>query len=69
MQCSQDSKLWAKNAPYAHKDILRTRKYRWDTHPEHGFKAWSIEMAENMVENEISFLKIRNIQFQNEYSC
>jgi DNA polymerase-3 subunit epsilon len=50
-------KLWAKNAPYAHKDILRARKYRWDTHPEHGFKAWSIEMAENLVENEISFLK------------
>jgi DNA polymerase-3 subunit epsilon len=50
-------KLWAKNAPYAHKDILRARKYRWDTHPEHGFKAWSIEMAENLVENEIKFLK------------
>jgi DNA polymerase-3 subunit epsilon len=50
-------KLWAKNAPYAHKDILRMRKYRWDTRPEHGFKAWSIEMAENLVENEINFLK------------
>jgi DNA polymerase III subunit epsilon len=50
-------KLWAKNAAYEHKDILRTRKYRWDTHPEHGFKAWSIEIAENLVKNEINFLK------------
>lgn len=50
-------KLWAKNAPYACKELLRNRKYRWDTHPEHNFKAWSIELPESMVANEIAFLK------------
>ena len=50
-------KLWAKNAPYNHKDLLRARKYRWNIHPEHGFKAWSIELPEHKVENEIYYLK------------
>jgi DNA polymerase-3 subunit epsilon len=50
-------KLWAKNAPYMYKDILRSRLYRWDTHPDHGFKAWSIEATEDLLENEILFLK------------
>jgi DNA polymerase III subunit epsilon len=50
-------KLWAKNAPYEHKDLLRMRKYRWDTHPIDDFKAWSIELPENKVAEEISYLK------------
>ena len=50
-------KLWAKNAPYEHKDLLRARRYRWDTHPVDKFKAWSIELPENQVENEINYLK------------
>lgn len=50
-------KLWAKNASYNYKDLLRARKYRWNIHPEHGFKAWSIELPEHKVENEIYYLK------------
>ena len=50
-------KLWAKNAPYEHKDILRARRYRWDTHPSQGFKSWSIELPENKLEDEIHYLK------------
>ena len=50
-------KLWAKNAPYDHKDLLRARKYRWNIHPKHGFKAWCIELPEHKVENEIYYLK------------
>ena len=50
-------KLWAQNAAYAHKDLLRSRKYRWDTHPDLGFKAWSIELSESQVANEIIYLK------------
>ena len=40
-------KLWAKNVPYEHKDLLRTRKYRWNVHSEHSFKAWCIELTEH----------------------
>lgn len=50
-------KLWAKNAPYEHKDNLRTRKYRWDTHPIDNFKAWSIELPEDKVAEEMNYLK------------
>ena len=50
-------KLWAKNAAYAHKDLLRARQYRWDTHPIDNFKAWSIELPESQVEKEINYLK------------
>lgn len=57
-------KLWAQNAAYAHKDLLRARKYRWDTHPVHGFKAWSIELTENQVEAEINYLKAEIYNYQ-----
>jgi DNA polymerase III subunit epsilon len=50
-------KIWAKNAPYNYKDFLYSRKYRWSIHPEHGFKAWCIELPEHKVEDEISCLK------------
>lgn len=50
-------RLWAKNAPYEHKDFLRARKYRWSVHPEYGFKAWCIELPEHKVEDEILYLK------------
>jgi len=50
-------KLWAKNAPYEHKDLLRARKYRWNVHPEYGFKAWCIELPEHKVEDEVLYLK------------
>ena len=50
-------KIWSKNAAYAHKDLLRARKYKWETHPADGFKAWSIELPENQVETEINHLK------------
>lgn len=50
-------KLWAKQAPYDCKDQLRERGYRWGVHPEQNFKAWSIELTEGQVEEEICYLK------------
>lgn len=50
-------KLWAKNAAYEYKDLLRTRQYRWDTHPIDNFKAWSIELPKSQVAAEINYLK------------
>jgi len=49
--------LWAKGAPYEHKDILKSRKYRWNTHPVDNFKSWTIQLPQNQVEDEINFLK------------
>jgi DNA polymerase-3 subunit epsilon len=49
-------KIWAKNAPFYTKDILKERFYRWSTHQE-GFKAWYTEVGENQIEEEINFLR------------
>ena len=50
-------RLWAKDAPYDCKDLLKTRSYRWGTHPIHNFKAWHVEILENNVEEEIKYLR------------
>jgi len=50
-------KLWTKNAAYEHKDKLRSRRYKWGTHPTEFFKAWFIELPENKVAAEIDYLK------------
>ncbi len=52
-------KLWATNAPYAHKDLLKERGYRWSTHTVNNYKAWAIELPEDRVEEEICFLRTK----------
>ena len=49
-------KLWASNAPYDYKNLLKEREYRWGTHPTLNIKAWSIEVTEDNVEAEIEYL-------------
>ncbi len=51
-------KLWTTNAPYAHKDLLKERGYRWSTHQASNYKAWAIELPEDRVEAEIVFLRL-----------
>lgn len=50
-------KVWAKNAPYATKDLLKSRGYRWSTHPQENYKAWMVEIIENNMESELNFLQ------------
>ena len=50
-------RLWAKDAPYDCKDLLKARGYRWGSHPIHNLKAWYVEMPENNVEEEIKYLR------------
>jgi DNA polymerase-3 subunit epsilon len=52
-------KLWATNAPYAHKDLLKERGYRWSTHQVNNYKAWTIELSEDKVAEEILFLRTK----------
>ena len=49
-------KIWAKNAPYDTKDLLKARGYRWSTHSQDNYKAWMIEVFEDTLESELSFL-------------
>ncbi len=50
-------KVWAKNAPYETKDLLKSRGYRWSTHPQENYKAWMVEIIENNMESELNFLQ------------
>lgn len=49
-------KIWAKNAHYDTKDLLKARGYRWSTHSQDNYKAWMIEVFEDTLETELSFL-------------
>ena len=50
-------KIWAKNAPYDSKDLLKARNYRWEVHPINDYKAWAITIPESNVEEEIKYLR------------
>lgn len=50
------SKIWAKNAPFDTKDLLKAKGYRWSTHPTANYKAWMIETYEDQLESEIEYL-------------
>lgn len=49
-------KVWAQNAPYDSKDLLKSRGYRWSIHPQANYKAWMIEIFEDILESELAFL-------------
>lgn len=50
-------KLWATNSPYDRKDLLKARGYRWSMSQSDKYRAWSIELKEGKVEEEINYLR------------
>ena len=50
-------RLWALGAPFDKKDILKQRKYRWNTGVKEGHKAWYIDLPEDEVDNEMNYLR------------
>ncbi len=50
-------KLWATNSPYDTKDLLRARGYKWSNNQTEKYRAWSIELTEEKVAEEISYLR------------
>ncbi len=50
-------KLWAKNAPYGSKNLLKAKNYRWGVHPINNYRAWSIAIPESNVKEEIKYLR------------
>lgn len=50
-------RLWAINAPYDAKDLLKTRGYRWNMSQNAKYRAWSIEVKEGQIEEEINYLR------------
>jgi DNA polymerase-3 subunit epsilon len=52
-----DFRLWAVNAPFDMKDLLKSRGYRWSSGDEGGYKAWYIDIPEPEVDNELEYLQ------------
>ena len=50
-------RLWALGAPFGKKDVLKQRKYRWNTGEKEGHKAWYIDLPEDEVDNELTYLR------------
>jgi len=50
-------RLWATNAPYESKDLLKTRGYRWSMNQNDKQRAWFIELMEDQIEEEINYLR------------
>ena len=50
-------KIYATDSPYDSKDLLKGRGYRWSMNQNDKYKAWSIELTEDKVAEEISYLR------------
>jgi DNA polymerase-3 subunit epsilon len=51
-----DVRLWAEHAPFAKKDVLRQRGYRWSPGGEGVRKAWYKDLPEDQVDAEMLYL-------------
>ena len=50
-------KIYAVNSPYDNKELLKARGYRWSMHQNDKYRAWSIELTEDKVAEEINYLR------------
>ena len=50
-------KIYATDSPYDSKELLKARGYRWSMNQNDKYRAWSIELTENKVVEEISYLR------------
>ncbi|SCB38851.1 3'-5' exonuclease [Rhizobium hainanense] len=58
-QASQRSRvrIFAENAPFDLKDVLKARSYRWSDGSDGRPKSWWIEIAEEAMDDELRFLR------------
>jgi DNA polymerase-3 subunit epsilon len=50
-------KLYAVNSPYDSKELLKARGYRWSMNQNNKYRAWSIELTEDKVVEEVNYLR------------
>lgn len=50
-------KIWAFGAPYAHKDTLKLRGYKWSQTKTDKIQAWCIELERDQVKDELDYLR------------
>jgi DNA polymerase-3 subunit epsilon len=50
-------RVWAEQSPFALKDVLKRRGYRWCDGTDGRPKSWYIDVGESALEDEIAFLR------------
>ncbi len=50
-------RIWAENAPFDLKDVLKARGYRWNGDDNPNPRAWYIDVDEGSQAEEIAFLR------------
>ena len=50
------SKIYAVGAPFAKKDILKQRGYRWNDGADNGCKGWWVDVPQQLEKDEMSYL-------------
>lgn len=50
-------RIWAEQSPFALKDVLKRRGYRWCDGSDGRPKSWYIDVGESALEDEIAFLR------------
>ena len=51
------TRIWAENAPFHHKDVLKARGYRWNPGGSRTPKAWWRDVSEGQVPFEMGYLQ------------
>lgn len=50
-------RVWAENAPFYLKDVLKRRRYRWNDGTDGRPRSWHIDVEEDKIEVELNFLR------------
>ena len=62
-------RIWAENAPYALKDILKRRRYRWNDGTDGRPRAWHIDVDDDKRDAELVYLKKEIYQREVDINC
>ena len=57
-------RIWAENAPFDLKDILKARGYRWNGDSDPQPRAWYIDVPEAQREAELRFLRTEIYRYE-----
>jgi DNA polymerase-3 subunit epsilon len=50
-------RVWAENAPFGFKDILKARGYRWNDGSDGRPRSWWIDLHQDALEQELAFIR------------
>jgi DNA polymerase-3 subunit epsilon len=62
-------RIWAENAPFELKDVLKRRRYRWNDGTDGRPRSWHIDFEEDKLDAELKFLRKEIYQREIDIDC